>query len=81
MSLKELTLREREVSNGGSISKISSEPRRVHIPKDLVPNFVVGDNWFKAYEAALEMHRIPKEDWGLAYGSICPPQVEIHSLA
>ena len=38
----------------------------MHIPEDLVPNFVVGDdidNWFKAYEVALEMHRIPKEDW------------------
>ena len=51
----------------GFSSTASSGEKKVNLPKDLVPSFVVGDNidnWFKAYEVALSMHRVPKEDWG-----------------
>ena len=46
---------------------MSRVDKRVHIPKDLVSSSPVGDDidkWFEAYEVALEMHRIPEEDWG-----------------
>ena len=74
---RELDLKLRESRTGGSISSTeSSGEKNVHIPKGLVPSFVVMDdidNWFKAYEVALSMHKISKEDWGLGYGNTCPP--------
>ena len=66
VSMKELVLREREASHGGSTSRDSSENQRVRIPKDLVPGYVVGDdidNWLQEYEVAMEMHRVLKGDW------------------
>ena len=78
VSLKELEFRARQISgsskNGDSNTVVPTTDRRVHIPKDLVPSYVVGDdidNWFEAYELALGMHQVPTEDWGLAYGSTC----------
>ena len=71
MILKELESRARQTSgsssNGGSNTVVPPTERKVHIPKDLVYSNVIGDdivNWFQAYEEALEMHRVPLEDWG-----------------
>ena len=72
VSMRELELKSRQASetssNDGSISSDSSGEKRMHISKDLVPSFVVGDdvvNWFQAYEVAFAMHRMPGEDWGV----------------
>ena len=50
VNMRELDPKQRLSRNGGSISTTaSSSEKRVCIPKELVPNFVLGndiDNWF-----------------------------------
>ena len=58
--------------------------KRVHIPKDLVLSFVVGDeidNRFEAYEVALAMHSVPEEDWGVSLWKHMPTTWRANLLA
>ncbi|KAJ1129906.1 hypothetical protein NDU88_008267 [Pleurodeles waltl] len=69
LSMKELDLKAQKAeysADGGSISSVSSH-QRLHMPKSLIAKYNVGkdiDGSFEARKTALQMHRIPKEDWG-----------------
>ena len=78
--MKELDIKARQApepsSNGDSIPAVQTGENTVQIPKELVPRYFVGDdidNWFKAYEVALAMHRVSMEDWGLVCVNTFPP--------
>ena len=73
VSLKEVEIKARQSpessNNGGRIPAVHTGEKRIHIPKDLVSSFVVGDdidNWFEAIDVALAMHRVSEEDWGVS---------------
>ena len=47
--------------------KYIGKVKKVHIPKDLVPSYLVGDDitkCFAAHEMALRVQRVREEDWG-----------------
>ncbi|KAJ1140719.1 hypothetical protein NDU88_007064 [Pleurodeles waltl] len=79
LSLKELDIKARQSessSNGGSIQTGPAGEKKVRIPKNVVPSFVVGDDidkWLAAYEVALRAHEVPEGQWGTAMWSNVPP--------
>ncbi|KAJ1211568.1 hypothetical protein NDU88_006926 [Pleurodeles waltl] len=72
LSLKELEIKARQSessNNGGSIQTGPAGEKKVRIPKNVVPSFVVGDDidkWLAAYEVALRAHEVPEGQWGVA---------------
>ncbi|KAJ1214393.1 hypothetical protein NDU88_002012 [Pleurodeles waltl] len=79
MSLKELEIKARQSessNNGGSIQTGPAGEKKVRIPKNVVPSFVVGDDidkWLAAYEVALRAHEVPEGQWGVAMWGYVPP--------
>ncbi|KAJ1205576.1 hypothetical protein NDU88_001004 [Pleurodeles waltl] len=78
LSLKELDLKAKQSessSNAGSIQTGPAGEKKVCIPKNVVPSFVVGDDidkWLAAYEVALEAYEVPEGQWGTAMWSYIP---------
>ncbi|KAJ1203963.1 hypothetical protein NDU88_007744 [Pleurodeles waltl] len=78
LSLKELDLKAKQSessSNGGSIQTGPAGEKKVCIPKNVVPSFVVGDDidrWLAAYEASLEAYEVAEGQWGAAMWSYVP---------
>ncbi|KAJ1187169.1 hypothetical protein NDU88_003948 [Pleurodeles waltl] len=79
LSLKELEIKARQSksnSNGSSIQTGPAGEKKVRIPKNVVPSFVVGDDidkWLAAYEVALRAHEVPEGQWGTAMWGYVPP--------
>ncbi|KAJ1114638.1 hypothetical protein NDU88_002873 [Pleurodeles waltl] len=79
LSLKELDLKGKQSessNNGGSILTGPAGDKKVRIPKNVVPSFVVGDDidkWLAAYEVALRAHEVPEGQWGVAMWGYVPP--------
>ncbi|KAJ1101430.1 hypothetical protein NDU88_006498 [Pleurodeles waltl] len=79
LSLKELEIKARQSepsNNGGSIQTGPAGEKKVCIPKNVVPSFVVGDDidkWLAAYEVALRAHEVPEGQWGTAMWGYVPP--------
>ncbi|KAJ1103803.1 hypothetical protein NDU88_001224 [Pleurodeles waltl] len=79
LSLKELEIKARQSessNNGGSILTGPAGEKKVRIPKNVVPSFVVGDDidkWLAAYEVALRAHEVPEGQWGVAMWGYVPP--------
>ncbi|KAJ1123233.1 hypothetical protein NDU88_001706 [Pleurodeles waltl] len=79
LSLKELEIKARQSessNNGGSIQTGPAGEKKVRIPKNVVPSFVVGgdiDKWLAAYEVALRAHEVPEGQWGVAMWGYVPP--------
>ncbi|KAJ1201972.1 hypothetical protein NDU88_005776 [Pleurodeles waltl] len=79
LSLKELEIKARQSessNNGGSILTGPAGEKKVRIPKNVVPSFVVGDDidkWLAAYEVALRAHGVPEGQWGVAMWGYVPP--------
>ncbi|KAJ1092684.1 hypothetical protein NDU88_005794 [Pleurodeles waltl] len=79
LRLKELDLKAKQSessNNGGSILTGPAGEKRVRIPKNVVPSFVVGDDidkWLAAYEVALRAHEVPEGQWGVAMWGYVPP--------
>ncbi|KAJ1217648.1 hypothetical protein NDU88_005241 [Pleurodeles waltl] len=80
LSLKELEIKARQFepsSDGGSIHAGPVWEKKVCIPKNVVPSFVVGDDidkWLAAYEVSLRAHGTSEEHWGAALW-FCVPAV------
>ncbi|KAJ1211052.1 hypothetical protein NDU88_006414 [Pleurodeles waltl] len=72
LSLKELDIKARQSESSSDGFSIHAGPvgeKTVHIPKSVVPSYVVGDDiemWLAAYEVALRAHGISEEQWGAA---------------
>ncbi|KAJ1101478.1 hypothetical protein NDU88_006545 [Pleurodeles waltl] len=70
VSLKELDRKSRQSefsSDGGSIHAEPAGHKKIHITKNVVPSYVVGDDidkWLGAYKVALRAHGVPEEQWG-----------------
>ncbi|KAJ1169992.1 hypothetical protein NDU88_001873 [Pleurodeles waltl] len=79
LSLKELEIKARQSessNNGGSIQTGPAGEKKVRIPKNVVPSFVVGDDidkWLAAYEVALRAHEVPEGQSGEAMWGYVPP--------
>ncbi|KAJ1217002.1 hypothetical protein NDU88_004599 [Pleurodeles waltl] len=79
LSLKELDIKARQSessNNGGSIQTGPAGEKKVCIPKNVVPSFVMGDDmdkWLAAYEVALRAHEVPEGQWGVAMWGYMPP--------
>ncbi|KAJ1118677.1 hypothetical protein NDU88_006865 [Pleurodeles waltl] len=79
LSLKELEINARQSessNNGGSIQTGPAGEKKVRIPKNVVPSFVVGDDidkWLAAYEVTLRAHEVPEGQWGVAMWGYVPP--------
>ncbi|KAJ1123242.1 hypothetical protein NDU88_001715 [Pleurodeles waltl] len=86
LSLKELDLKAKQSessSNGGSIQTGPAGEKKVRIPKNVVPSFVVGDDidkWLAAYEVALRAHEVPEGQWGNDLEHTTWKEVELRSL-
>ncbi|KAJ1152290.1 hypothetical protein NDU88_005066 [Pleurodeles waltl] len=78
LSLKELEIKVRQSeysSDGGSIHAGPVGEKKVHVLKNVVPSYVVGDDidkWLAAYEVALRAHGTSEEQWGVALGFYVP---------
>ncbi|KAJ1088424.1 hypothetical protein NDU88_001581 [Pleurodeles waltl] len=65
LSLKELEIKARQSESSSDGVTIRAGPvgdKQVHIPKNVMPSFVVGDDidkWLAAYEVALMAHGTP----------------------
>ncbi|KAJ1175082.1 hypothetical protein NDU88_000373 [Pleurodeles waltl] len=65
LSLRELDQRSQSSRDGGSNAQCRL--RAVHIPKDLVKDYIREDDiflWSKGYESALHMNLVPEAHWG-----------------
>ncbi|KAJ1201921.1 hypothetical protein NDU88_005725 [Pleurodeles waltl] len=78
LSLKELDLKAKQSessSNSGNIQAGPAGEKKVGIPKNGVPSFVVRDdidNWIAAYEVALRAHEVPEGQCKTAMWSYVP---------